>query len=162
MNNIKKICLLLIVVFFVTACSNNKIYQQYEELAKFQWERSKVLNYTMPIKDNSKNYFLGSSLRFLASVAHSSIKINFKMTAPSGKVELVKAYEIKIRNEKGIDGSVMGDIADVDKPLEESIKFAEKGDYKVEITHNMNAIEILNGVQSVGIFLEDKDKDKKK
>lgn len=144
----------------MTACNDNKIYKQFQELAKFQWEKNKVLDYKMPIADNNKNYLLGTSLRFLASVTHSSIKINLKMTAPSGKVELTKSYDVIIRNEKGIDGSVMGDIADVDKPLEETIKFAEKGDYKIEITHNMAATEILNGVQSVGIFLEDKDKKK--
>lgn len=154
--NLKKMLLVVVGILILTACNDKKIYQQYQALAKFQWAKDKVLSYKMPVKENDKEYSLGIALRFITSISHKVIKINFKMTAPSGKVEIQKSYDVIIKTEKGVDGSAMGDIADVEKPLEATYKFAEKGDYTIEITQNMEAVE-FGGVQEVGVFLENKE-----
>jgi gliding motility-associated lipoprotein GldH len=156
----KPIFVLLYLVAFalLTSCGKPSVYQEYQSIPKLLWDRTKPLNFKMHLKDNQKDYKMSVALRFHSEMEHKSIKLGFKLTAPSGKVENTKMYEIVIRNEKGIDGSVMGQIADVKKVVEENIKFAENGDYKIEITQMMNNISTLNGIQEVGVILEDKEK----
>ena len=82
----------------------------------------------------------------------SNLKINIEYEMPDGK-KTKKPYDLALAENNMFKGSGMGDIWDIDIPIELPIKFNQKGLYKLNINHEM--IDKLPGVLEVGIILKE-------
>ncbi|MBX2841035.1 MAG: gliding motility lipoprotein GldH, partial [Flammeovirgaceae bacterium] len=98
-------------------------------------------------------YTLQLGLRHYTGIQFGDVSLNVNTVSPSGE-SADKEYILSIRDKNGdVKGSAMGDVTDIEIPVEEGIKFSEQGTYKFTITHTMEP-EILSGVMEVGVVID--------
>ena len=147
----------LAIVFFVFAFSFSSChyYKEYDKksFSTYAWQSDQELLFHPVIEEVDKPYALTLGIRHLFGFEPSSIAVNVKRIAPSGK-ESTKEYEFQIRDANGeYIGSCGGDLCDLETQVEENIQFEEQGEYIVVITHGHPGMKIT-GIMEFGLILD--------
>ncbi|WP_020529404.1 gliding motility lipoprotein GldH [Flexithrix dorotheae] len=142
-----------ILVLFLVSCNENRVVNNYEGIAELNWERDNALSYTFDSPGEDIPYTVQIGLRHYTGIQYGDISVNLNMVTPSGE-STDKEYIISLRDQNGdVKGSAMGDVTDIEVPVEEGMKFDEQGTYKFKISHTMEP-EIVSGVMEVGLVID--------
>jgi len=152
----KKIWLLLVFCFALLciSCNSNRIFDlQTQELPDYHWENNKIISFTPKIADKEQSYKIIFTMRHVYGFQLKSLKIKVDIISPSEKISS-KEYTIQFFNEKDeYISDCVGDYCDLTTTLEEKYKFAEIGDYEIQISQ-LSALEILPNVMNIGLIIE--------
>jgi len=109
------------------------------------------VRFTANIADSAAVYDLRVSIRFAAQIRESAISATLKLTSPSGEVT-EHPVQIVLRDPQSgkFMGEVLGDIGDVEVLALSRFKFAEAGNYALELAHTMPSPQI-GPVMELGI-----------
>lgn len=148
----KKIIIFSFLMLGLIACES-KFYKKFETIEKHQWNRKNILKYEVDIQETTAKYKIIAAFRYSPIVNQSVLKIKLNLISPSAKTE-TSEIEIPVKDTAGNQlGEAMGDIADIQKVIQENYTFAEKGKYTFEITQNMTPEEV-GGIYEVGLIVE--------
>jgi len=150
----KKIFFLPLIVFTLIACNENRLINQYENIPLLNWEKGYDLSYALNIEDVAAKYKVMIGLRHTSGIGFGEILVHLKMTTPSGEVvETPYILEIRDKDTGELKGSAMGDITDIEIPVEASYTFPEAGNYQFEISQQMEQ-DAVGGVMEVGLVID--------
>ena len=146
--------ILLPILFLLFSCNENRLINQYEDIPLLNWEKSYVPSYSLNIDDTESKYKISIGLRHVSEISFGEILVNLKMTTPSEEV-IETPYILTIRDKETgeLNGSAMGDITDIEIPVEDSFTFPEPGTYKFSITQETEQ-EAVAGVMEVGLVID--------
>ncbi len=146
--------LILPLLFFLFSCNENRLLNQYEDIPQFNWEKSNVPTYSVNIADTEAKYKIIIGLRHTSGISFAEVLVHLKMTSPSGEVvETPYVLELRDKENGSLNGSAMGDIADLEVAVEDSFTFKEAGTYQFSISQEMEQ-EAVSGVMEVGLVID--------
>lgn len=151
--NKKPILFYLIISFLAISC--NHVYKEYDKdsFPTYAWKYGQEIVFKPNIDDINKSYKLTLGMRHLYGFQLSNIDVTVTSIAPSGQ-ETTTHYEFKIKDAAGkYIGNCAGDLCDLETVVDESLKFAEPGQYKYIVTHNVQ-VEKIPGVMELGLILD--------
>jgi len=138
----------------LVACNENRLINQYENIPMFNWEKGYDLSYSLNIEDAAAKYKIMIGLRHISDISFGEILVHLKMTTPSGEeIEMPYILEIREKDTGDLKGSAMGDITDIEIPVEKSFTFPEAGQYLFEISQQMGQ-DAVAGVMEVGLVID--------
>ena len=151
----KKIIILLVVVFAFTACDMGNSYSGYHEFSDLLWQKSDKPSFDFEIKKEA-NYSLDIELRIVYGYTYRDIKMDMKMSKDGSNEKLIPIY-FKVRNEDdSYKGDMMGDIIDIQEQII-SDTILPAGKYSFELDQLVDS-KTLPFVMEVGLVVKDLDK----
>ena len=153
MKLLKFISLFLIVIFAMS-CNENRVYEKHRKnFTDYEWESSKVLEYSPEISELDQEYQIFVAFRHLYGFQIETIGVNVEITTPSGETSN-KDYAIPIfENHLVYFGECMGSYCDLEVLVEDNYTFDEAGEYTFKIKHLMDQDPLLN-VMEVGLIID--------
>lgn len=154
MKTIKLLSALLAVLFLVTSCNQNRVFEKHRKnFTDYRWESTNVCEYTPVIEDADAKYDITFALRHIYGFQHKSLNINIEMTSPSGETKS-NDYNIQVVGDKReYLSDCAGDYCDLETLIEEDFKFEETGTYTFKITHLMED-DPVQAVMEVGLIID--------
>jgi gliding motility-associated lipoprotein GldH len=124
----------IIVIFF--SCRSDVVYEKHEKVGhQNNWKKDTPIHFAFEL-DSGYSYVLHLAIRYAEGYPYTNLWVNAKVWDPEGNVTSQKVI-IPLRNEEGgYLGEGLGDIYDVDYPLE---KFFIRGfgKYKMKVANVM-------------------------
>lgn len=150
----KKLILFPLIALFLFACNENRLINEYKNIPMFNWEKGYDLSYALNVEDATPKYKMMIGLRHTSGIGFGEILVHLKMTTPSGKeIETPYILEIREKDTGELKGSAMGDITDIEIPVEETFTFPEAGQYTFEISQQMEQ-DAVSGIMEVGLVVD--------
>ena len=145
----------LLVMLLLLSC--NHVYKEYDKASfpVYIWKSGQEIAFSPNIEDIEQTYTLTVAIRHVYGIPASEIGISIRSIAPSGK-ETINTYNLEIKNSSNeYAGSCAGDLCDLEKMVNENLKFDEPGEHKFIITHNIRGKNIP-GIMEVGMIIDKK------
>ena len=151
MNKIKYLIGLSILIIF-SACNPNRVYQEYESFNQSLWYKTDIKEFKVDLQE-SGNYNLGVTLRYIEGCPHKSLPIKINYTAPSGESQNIDHEFIIIDEDGYFQGEIAGSICDIEDILNNSIELSETGVYNFSIEHKLDRDPAML-IMEIGLILE--------
>ncbi|WP_338761167.1 gliding motility lipoprotein GldH [Bernardetia sp. ABR2-2B] len=142
---------ILILLFILTSCGSNALYENHKELESGIWQKANLQSFEIEI-DDSQNHSVFYHLRYTMDYDYCNSYVRYKVFSPTGKL-----LTQKMKLDTLFDcttgkplGEGFGTVYNREFQLEESFDFSEKGIYKIELEQMMRK-DSLEGIQTVGI-----------
>ena len=145
--------LLLLCVFFFSACDSKRIFEKNQEIPVTGWTASNILKFDVDIKDPATpaNFYL--NVRNADGYPYNNLFLFIKTIFPNGKMSN-DTLECMLADEKGKWlGSGIGDIYDNQIPFKRNVRFPQAGTYHFEIGQGMRTDNIPL-IMDVGLRIE--------
>lgn len=153
MKNQKYFWLFFLFLFVSFACSNSKVFEEYEKFEELSWNRFNFLEFEVPIVDTESAYDIYLSLRHLPEFPHKQLPINFTIYSPSGEMRTADQV-LELNDEAGNRLSkCLGDFCDVSILLREDFSFSEPGTFNFRIENKWTKVD-LPGIMEVGLLIK--------
>lgn len=150
----RKLTFIPLIFLLLISCNENRKINEYKNIPLFNWEKGYDLSYALNIDDTAAKYKMMIGLRHISDISFGEILVQLKMTTPSGEViETPYILEIREKDSGELKGSAMGDITDIEIPVEESFTFPEAGNYQFSISQQMEQ-DAVSGVMEVGLVID--------
>jgi gliding motility-associated lipoprotein GldH len=151
----RRLALFIIAAVTVTACSDNRLYEDYVDFDDRFWAVSEQPGFEFQIDDTQAKYDLYCNIRIAESYPYSDFNFQYTLSDSTGNV-LVKRLVVKDvfdrKSGKPLGESGLGDIYDHQVQLADHA-FATRGKYKVTLEQFMRT-DSLEGVLAVGVRVE--------
>jgi len=145
--------LLMVLGVSLTACNPNRIYEKHHSLSDNVWGKEQALAFQTNITDTGSKFNILIAIRHAQYYPFPAVDVNIKSISPSGK-ETSKNYELQLTDEDGMfKGEVMGEIWDIEIPIEKNLTFEQTGTYEYQIKHTM-PYDWLPLIMKVGLIIE--------
>lgn len=147
--------ILFAVSFALLSCQpEGRVYSDHKELSpELEWLKKDKREFNVPIEDTDTKYDLSLSFRYATGFPYKTLNVSVTRISPSGE-ELVKEYQLKVRDDKGdYIGDPGLDIWDSEHLVDEGVSYDEKGNYKYIIEHNM-AQNPVNFAMEIGMMVD--------
>ena len=145
---------LVLVLMYLIACNNNRIFHEVKKFDNYKWSKSEKLDFEFNIAQADKPYKLWLNLRYIHGFPYKYLHLLISITEPDGKVKTNKLTIQIITDGKEYIGDGAGSYWDLDYPIPE-YQFNQKGKYKITIEHAMKD-DILNLIGEVGLTVNKK------
>tara|TARA_B110000003_G_scaffold42848_2_gene40242 strand:- start:52254 stop:52757 length:504 start_codon:yes stop_codon:yes gene_type:complete len=159
-RNSKNLILILGVLFFITSCDSNRVFDQYSSLDNNNWLQDKSINFDFQITDTISRNNLYLNIRNNNEYQYSNLFLITHFFFPDGK-KIVDTLQYEMADKKGnFLGSGISEIKHSRLFLKENSIFPVSGKYKVSIWQAMrkngsiDGIKKLKGVTDVGLRIE--------
>lgn len=150
----KKIIAFTVFLGFLFSCQpENRVYSEHQDLSpNLQWKKEDIKTFIVPISDNSSDYSIIVSFRYVDGFQYKDALITMESVSPSG-IKESKEYQLHVIIDENYVGEPGLDIWDLDQVIENSFSFSETGNYTFTITHNM-AKDPMNNVMEIGLNID--------
>jgi gliding motility-associated lipoprotein GldH len=143
------------LLFILSGCHPNRIYDKNKNLDDGLWHKDTVKAFTFEIEDKTLQYNLYGNLRNSMSYPYQNIYLQIEMESADGtkffdELKNVNLFEPKTGKPLG-DG--LGDLFDHRILLKQNYTFPEAGNYRVMYQQKMREKE-LPYILSVGLMVE--------
>lgn len=152
----------LVLVFLVTSCDSNAVYDSYKSVSN-EWHKDSVVSFNFASPDTLKDYNLYVNLRNTNDYKFSNLFLIVELNYPNGKA-VNDTLEYKMAAPNGeLLGTGFSDVKENKlwyRGFNSPFKFSEEGDYTVKIQHAMrnngdeNGVLNLEGITDVGFRVE--------
>ena len=154
----KSLSYILMGVFMLSACDNNRIYEQNSKLSENAWLIDEKPSFEVELEDTSSSMNLYVNVRHSAHYPFSNLWLFVNTTLPGGGQERDTLECVLAAKDGRWLGSGLGDIWDVQTPFK-STKFKQVGTYVFELEQAMRygdqaQIDRLPEIMDVGIRIE--------
>jgi len=149
----KKILFFAAFIVLFSGCGRQKPVSQMHNFKNSTWERFKLLNFELPVKNTRQTYDLSLVVRYNENFPESTLPVNVVMTTPEGE-ERIKEYTFFIKDKDGnFTGNPTGGIYQMVIPLRNDVRFVKSGMCKFEI-ENLMSKYLTPGVIEMGVVME--------
>ena len=140
------------LLIIISACNQNKVFQDYKELNESLWYKSDIIEFDVDIIDTG-SYNITVALRYIEGCPHQTLPVKIQYTSPSGE-NITLDHEFIIFDEDGyFQGEIAGSICDLENTLEDKIDIKETGNYKFSIAQELNRDPAML-IMEIGLILE--------
>ncbi|NRB84390.1 MAG: gliding motility lipoprotein GldH [Winogradskyella sp.] len=149
-------------LFLVISCDSKAVFDEYKSVPN-QWHKDSVASFNFKAPDTTNSYNLYVNLRNTNDYKFSNLFLIVELNYPNGKA-FKDTLEYKMAAPNGeLLGSGFTDVKENKlwyRGYNSPFKFAESGDYKVDIQHAMrkngdvDGVEILEGITDIGFRVE--------
>lgn len=153
---IKKSVFWIFLFVLITGCGKSKIYEKHYKMENLSWNRFRVLEYDVDVKNASKNYDLFIAIRHITEIPYRKIDVGCTIVTPSGETRYLEHGVLIKDKTDALLGDGMGDIWDLVVPLRTFFRFDEAGISKIELSNRMVKLETL-GIMEVGLIIRESD-----
>ena len=140
--------------FSFTSCDKNRVFEENQDIAEFEWTYDDSLSFNISIYDNSpKNLYI--NFRHSQSFPKRNLRLNMEVKFPNGELKK-HAVNVLLTEPNGMwFGKCSGDICAVPFPIKEytNYSFKDSGIYEFTLSQDMR-INPLPEIMSVGLRLE--------
>ena len=156
-----KISVLIVgILFIVTACDSNRVFDKYVSLEQNTWSQETSINFDFQITDTISKNNLFINIRNNDEYQYSNLYLITNLIFPDGKkiVDTLQ-YEMADKNGKFL-GSGVSEIKESKLFLKENRVFPASGNYQISISQamrkngNVDGIKLLKGITDVGFRIE--------
>ena len=143
------VVLVIALVFIISSCANNSIYDHNQELNS-PWMAEQKAEFDFTISDTLSAFDFYINIRNTTEYNYSNLYLFIKTNFPDGRYAIDTA-EIFLADKQGKWlGSGIGEIKDNQILFRKHGRFPMKGQYKITFEQAMRKVE-LQGIKSVGI-----------
>ena len=144
-------CLLSLVL--LTGCDPGRIFDSSAEIPKYIWDSSFSPEFEVEIADTGMLYNVYVNVRHTKFYQFSNLWVMIYTTLPDSSV-FKKRVELELADKEGKwYGDCLGDICDIQVPIQQRAFFNQVGKHKLKVEQIMRTEE-LPFVMSVGFRLE--------
>ncbi len=142
-----------LLLFILTACSPDKIYEKHIKFENYSWNRFKDLQFEVPVEDIKSNYNFYFAIKHITQYPYKNLRINFTIHTPSGEFRTMD-YDLKLKDNKGnCFGKTTGDTCYISRLLRKDFLFSKTGVCKFEIGNLMPRVE-TPGIMEIVLIVE--------
>ena len=153
MDKIKILITVIITVIICISCDRNKIYEDYQKIDNYVWNKENILNFEYEIIDSTCLYNVYINIRHSNNYPFSNLWLFLKQTK-SGITLLNDTVEYTLLSEKGKWlGDGLGDIWDYQAAWLKNVRYSQSGKYKIQI-EQATRHDNLPGIMDMGIRVE--------
>jgi gliding motility-associated lipoprotein GldH len=154
MQNKMKYYVILAVLILFSACGANNMSQQhyYQGFENNAWPIGKTISFSFDVADTAQVCNITANLRYTKAFSFSSLNMSVVLLTPSGSSRFNKISIPVTTNGGDRNGTQMKDYIELPFSVYKSIRFAEKGKWVLNFTHNM-PIDIYQGLVGIEISL---------
>ncbi len=152
--------LFLIVIFIMTSCTNNMVFNQYENIKQAKWHKDSIIKFNINSIDTLSKNNIYVNLRNNKDYEFSNLFLIVGIKFPNN-YHIVDTLEYEMTNPEGnFLGTGISDIKENKLEYKTYVAFPVKGDYEIYIQHAMrktsdvDGIIYLNGITDVGLQIE--------
>lgn len=125
------------MLFIISGCHTDNLVDTNERLPDRNWSYVKKIKAIAAIKDPAIAYNIRFKLRITADYSYSNIYILMHLTGPDHK-KVTRRYEYRLAEKDGRwRGTGSGNLYTYELPLLVGYRFAQAGDYTIEVEQNM-------------------------
>ncbi len=156
--------LLLSILLLIVSCDSNVVDTQSHEFSNQSWGLSDVQEFTMRPPDTLNKYDLFINMRNNQDYGYSNLWLITQIKFPLGKV-LTDTLEYPMADPQGnfLGTSRGSGVVENKLWLKKGVRFAEPGDYILELRHSMrkngqpDGVALLEGILDIGYSIESPD-----
>jgi gliding motility-associated lipoprotein GldH len=148
--------LVLTLAFFLVACSDGKVYQEYTDFKTRYWLVTDTAKFEFLIQDTTSKYNVYCNIRNSTQYPFSRIFVNFSLTDTLGNnlhKALLNDFLFDPKSGEPLGDTGLGDLYDHRLSVLKNYKFRGAGPYVVRLEQNMRT-DSLEGILSIGIGVE--------
>lgn len=155
LSNSKPLLLAIGLMIMITACDQNKIYDNYVDLKDSIWHQDTLTNYNFSIEDAKLGYDISYNVRYADLYPYHNIYVKYYLEDSTSTIIQSELQEIILFDKKSGTplGDGLGDIFDRQVLIFENFKFPVKGNYTFKIKQFMRT-ENLPGIMSFGLRID--------
>ncbi len=142
--------LLLSLVLFLTACTDNYLYYENRIIPNEQWHLTYPLNFVLNATDTVTNYNIGFTIRYNDNYDFQQIYLFIYTCLPNGK-EVIDTVSCDLFQPDGKSIGKGGRVKELNVNYG-MLTFPLKGKYTIKVKHAMR-LNTLNGINSIGLHL---------
>jgi len=144
---------ILTAVIALTACRDNVVFNEAQDMPGKTWGLSDVPVFSFPVDDTLNSNNISFSIRTGSSYPFRNIYLFVTTISPRGAV-LTDTLQYNLADEKGRRyGKGFGDVRELTLPFRLNVYFPVKGTYTVKVQHGMR-LQDLKGVYDFGMRVD--------
>jgi len=151
----KLLTLSIIAILILASCeTGTTVYRKIKTISdSYIWTAKDTIFFKKDIKDSTSNMQLSVSLRYIMGYPNTTLPIKLVIIDPKGNVlELTPELNIVDENNKYI-GDIMGDLADIEQVVVDSVIFSSPGVYNFKLIQNANK-PVVSHVHAIGLCIK--------
>ncbi len=152
--------LLLIVIFSMTSCTKNMVFNQYKNIEQAKWHKDSIIKFKINSIDTISKNNIYVNLRNNKDYEFSNLFLIVGIKFPNN-YHIVDTLEYEMTNPEGnFLGTGISDIKENKLEYKTFVTFPITGDYEIHIQHamrktsNIDGIIYLKGITDVGLQIE--------
>ncbi len=145
--------IILLLLFLVTACEKEKIYEEYHQMKNQSWNKFSLLKFDFQVDNINNEYNMYFAVRLTNSFQDKELSFNAELFTPCGEQRLreISIDIIKQSDNNQLTGKT--DFTEIIYPLYNNFKFDKKGSCLLEIQNSMEKYE-TPGIYQIGLIVE--------
>ena len=144
---------LLSLLFLFTSCDPDRVFDENEKIPDSIWNKDFTPEFTANVEDTSLLYNVYINIRHTSFYQWRNLWILVTTTFPDGQV-FDKKVALELANKEGKwYGDCLGDICDLQIPIQEKAYFDQSGEYTFKLQQIMRT-DNLPLVMSIGLRIE--------
>lgn len=155
-----KIIILLILLFSLSSCSNNMVYDQFQPIEDAKWHKDSIVNFTVSSVDTISKNNIYINLRNNKDYEFSNLFLIVGIQFPNN-YQIVDTLEYEMTSPEGrFLGTGFSDIKENMLEYKTNVNFPAKGDYNISVqqamrkTRSVEGLIYLEGITDVGLQIE--------
>lgn len=145
--------LIFSLVIGLTGCDTSRIFEENTDIPKYIWNLDFKPEFTVNISDTTLLYNIYVNVRHTKFYPNSNLWIFITTKFPGGK-KLEKRVELTLADKEGRwQGDCLGDICDIQLPIQQNAFFDHPGNYIFQFAQIMRT-DNLPFVMSIGLRVE--------
>lgn len=159
-KNLRTCVLALLVLPFLYACDENRVFEQNKDIENHAWHKDSTLHFQVEINDADIPYHIYYNVRNAVSYPAQNIYLHIEVQDSTGRPISSDLNNIELFDPKTGEpyGDGLGDIFDHRIRVLENFQFPYAGPYQIDVQHRMrDKIMVDNrlpAVMSVGVRIE--------
>lgn len=141
------------VCFYLTACKQDVVLEQNQQIANYQWDYADAKTFTADIKDTVQHYNIYVSTRHGFNFEWRNLWVDIETTFPDGR-QFDRRVNLVLSEPDGTwYGDCLGDNCDMLIPIQNNAFFPQIGKYTFKISQDMR-VNPMKYVKSIGVRIE--------
>jgi len=142
-----------LLVIGLTGCDTKRVYEENTDIPKYIWNLDFKPEFTVNIIDTTLLYNIYVNVRHTKFYPNSNLWIFITTQFPDGK-KMEKRVELTLADKEGRwQGDCLGDICDIQLPIQQNAFFETPGNYTFQFAQIMRT-DNLPFVMSMGLRVE--------
>ena len=144
---------MVVLVCIATACDPNRVIDENRPIENKLWNSNTPVSFSTEVTDTSSRYNLYVNVRHGDDYPFINLWVNIHTIFPHGDTVSTRVELPLASNKKGWYGKCMGDICDIQVPIQLNAVFTVPGKYMWILQQNMRK-DPLPSIREIGFRLE--------